>query len=99
MSLFFTSIKPARARQLKRNTRRVFKFDSVTDLQWTEFADKADVICDVSPSTFSSWHINQMCEYLQSRIIKAANTTLPSSTVGNNYTPKVPKDLERLIGV
>ncbi|PKB96791.1 hypothetical protein RhiirA5_434235, partial [Rhizophagus irregularis] len=29
-----------------------------------------------------------MCEYLQSRILKAVNTTLPSSTVGNNYTPK-----------
>ncbi|PKC52536.1 hypothetical protein RhiirA1_404887, partial [Rhizophagus irregularis] len=96
MSLLLTSIKLARARQLKRNTRRVFKFDSVTDLQWTEFADKADALCDVSPSTFSSWHINQMCEYLQSRILKAANATLPSSTVGNNYTPKVPKDLEIL---
>ncbi|EXX65001.1 hypothetical protein RirG_137470 [Rhizophagus irregularis DAOM 197198w] len=37
-----------------------------------------------------------MCEYLQSRILKAANATLPSSIVGNNYTPKVPKDLEIL---
>ncbi|GET65862.1 hypothetical protein GLOIN_2v1786555 [Rhizophagus irregularis DAOM 181602=DAOM 197198] len=62
----------------------------------TEFADKADALCDVLPSTFSSWHINQMCEYLQSRILKAANATLPSSIVGNNYTPKVPKDLEIL---
>ncbi|GET57957.1 hypothetical protein GLOIN_2v1770668 [Rhizophagus irregularis DAOM 181602=DAOM 197198] len=26
----------------------------------------------------------------------SANATLPSSTVGNNYTPKVPKDLEIL---
>ncbi|PKC10319.1 hypothetical protein RhiirA5_374770, partial [Rhizophagus irregularis] len=96
MSLLFASTKLARARQLKRRTRRVFKFDSVTEIQWTEFADKADALCDVSPSTFSSWHINQMCEYLQSRILKAANATLPSSTVGNNYTPKVPKDLEIL---
>ncbi|GET60783.1 ribonuclease H-like domain-containing protein [Rhizophagus irregularis DAOM 181602=DAOM 197198] len=96
MSLLFASTKLARARQLKRQTRRVFKFDSVTDTQWTEFADKADALCDVSLSTFSSWHINQMCEYLQSRILKSANATLPSSTVGNNYTPKVPKDLEIL---
>ncbi|GET62886.1 Down syndrome cell adhesion molecule-like protein Dscam2 [Rhizophagus irregularis DAOM 181602=DAOM 197198] len=96
MSLLFASTKLARARQLKRQTCRVFKFDSVTDTQWTEFADKADALCDVSPSTFSSWHINQMCEYLQSRILKSANATLPSSTVGNNYTPKVPKDLEIL---
>ncbi|GBC17050.2 ribonuclease H-like domain-containing protein [Rhizophagus irregularis DAOM 181602=DAOM 197198] len=96
MSLLFASTKLARARQLKRQTRRVFKFDSVTDTQWTEFANKADALCDVSPSTFSFWHINQMCEYLHSRILKSANATLPSSTVGNNYTPKVPKDLEIL---
>ncbi|GET60780.1 RNA-directed DNA polymerase from mobile element jockey-like [Rhizophagus irregularis DAOM 181602=DAOM 197198] len=96
MSLLYASTKLARARQLKRQTRRVFKFDSVTDTQWTEFADIADALCDVLPSTFSSWHINQMCEYLQSRILKAANAILPSSIVGNNYTPKVPKDLEIL---
>ncbi|GET57918.1 hypothetical protein GLOIN_2v1786555 [Rhizophagus irregularis DAOM 181602=DAOM 197198] len=96
MSLLFASTKLARARQLKRQTCRIFKFDTVIDIQWTEFADKADALCDVLPSTFSFWHINQMCEYLQSRILKAANATLPSSTVGNNYTPKVPKDLEIL---
>ncbi|EXX77335.1 hypothetical protein RirG_024710 [Rhizophagus irregularis DAOM 197198w] len=96
MSLLFTSTKLAHARQLKRQTCRIFKFDSVTDSQWTEFTDNADVLCDVLPSTFSSWHINQMCKYLQSRILKAANTTLPSSTVGNNYTPKIPKELETL---
>ncbi|GBC51583.1 RNA-directed DNA polymerase from mobile element jockey-like [Rhizophagus irregularis DAOM 181602=DAOM 197198] len=96
MSLLFTSTKLARTRQLKRQTRRVFKFDSVTDIQWTEFAAQTDALCDVSPSTFSSWHINQMCEYLQSRILKAGNVTLPSYIVGNNYTPKVPKDLEIL---
>lgn len=38
----------------------------------------------------------QNCKYLQSRILKAANSTLPSSTVGNNHTPKVPKDLKTL---
>ncbi|PKB95171.1 hypothetical protein RhiirA5_437231 [Rhizophagus irregularis] len=37
-----------------------------------------------------------MCEYLQSRILTAAKATLPSSTVGNNFTPKVPKELETL---
>ncbi|PKC56692.1 hypothetical protein RhiirA1_473632 [Rhizophagus irregularis] len=37
-----------------------------------------------------------MCEHLQSRILKAANAILPSATVGNNYTPKVPKKLEIL---
>ncbi|EXX78930.1 hypothetical protein RirG_010500 [Rhizophagus irregularis DAOM 197198w] len=37
-----------------------------------------------------------MCEYLHSRILKSANATLPSSIVGNNYTPKVPKDLKIL---
>ncbi|GET64616.1 RNA-directed DNA polymerase from mobile element jockey-like [Rhizophagus irregularis DAOM 181602=DAOM 197198] len=89
---YFVSIVASTLRQ----TRHVFKFDSVTDIQWTEFADKTDALCDVSPSTFSSWHINQMCEYLQSRILKAAKVTLPSSTVGNNYTPKVSKDLEIL---
>ncbi|GET52207.1 hypothetical protein RIR_jg30393.t1 [Rhizophagus irregularis DAOM 181602=DAOM 197198] len=36
------------------------------------------------------------CEYLHSRIIKAANSTLPSVTVGNTYIPKKPKDLESL---
>ncbi|PKC01278.1 hypothetical protein RhiirA5_426963, partial [Rhizophagus irregularis] len=80
-----------------RQTRRVFKFDSVTESQWSEFTDKANALCEVSPSTFSSWHINQMCEYLQSRILNATKATLPSSTVGNNYTPKVPKELETLI--
>ncbi|PKK63548.1 hypothetical protein RhiirC2_788758 [Rhizophagus irregularis] len=79
-----------------RQTCRVFKFESVTESQWTEFTDKADVLCDVLPSTFSSWHINQMCEYLQSHILKAAKATLPSSPVGNNYTPKIPKELEIL---
>ncbi|EXX64875.1 hypothetical protein RirG_138650 [Rhizophagus irregularis DAOM 197198w] len=58
MSLLYASTKLAHARQLKRQTRRVFKFDSVTDIQWTEFADNADALCDIPPSTFSSWHIN-----------------------------------------
>ncbi|CAB4443095.1 unnamed protein product [Rhizophagus irregularis] len=96
LSLLFASTKMARARQLKRRTRRVFKFDSVSDAQWTKFSESADSYCDISPAAFSSWHINRMCEYLQSNILKAANATLPSVMVGNNYTPKVPKDLEIL---
>ncbi|PKK58242.1 hypothetical protein RhiirC2_796629 [Rhizophagus irregularis] len=96
MSLLFASTKLARARQLKCRTHRVFKFDNVSESQWKEFTDNTDSLCNISPSTFSTWHINQMCEYLQSRILKAANITLLSITVGNNHTPKVPKELETL---
>ena len=39
-SLLFANIKLARAKQLNRRTRRVFKFDSVSDSQWTEFLTK-----------------------------------------------------------
>ncbi|CAB4408520.1 unnamed protein product [Rhizophagus irregularis] len=95
-TLLFASTKLARARQLKRNTRRIFKFDSVSDAQWTKFSDLADSFCKILPTIFSSWHINRMCKYLQSIILKAANATLPSVMVGNNYTLKVPKDLETL---
>ncbi|GBB85721.1 hypothetical protein RclHR1_01220017 [Rhizophagus clarus] len=38
-----------------------------------------------------------MCEYLHSIILKSANHTLPARTVGNDSTPKLPKDLEILI--
>ncbi|CAB4436307.1 unnamed protein product [Rhizophagus irregularis] len=37
LSLLFASTKLARARQLKRRIHRVFKFDSVSDAQWTNF--------------------------------------------------------------
>ena len=94
-SLLIASIKKARAKQQQR-TRRMFKFDSVIPEIWESFADNTDSLCDVLPTTFTTWHINQQCEYLQSRIVKAANATLPSVTVGNSYTPKVPKDLEVL---
>uniref|UniRef100_U9UQM8 Uncharacterized protein n=1 Tax=Rhizophagus irregularis (strain DAOM 181602 / DAOM 197198 / MUCL 43194) TaxID=747089 RepID=U9UQM8_RHIID len=50
----------------------------------------------LDPLGFDAWPLNQKCEYLHSRIIKAANSTLPSVTVGNTYTPKKPKDLESL---
>ncbi|GBC46913.2 RNA-directed DNA polymerase from mobile element jockey-like [Rhizophagus irregularis DAOM 181602=DAOM 197198] len=80
-SLLFASIKVARAKQLQRRTRRIFKFDSVTDQQWEFFSTHTDSLCDVPPSTFSTWHINQQCEYLHSRILKAANASLPSVIV------------------
>ncbi|GET54129.1 hypothetical protein GLOIN_2v1786555 [Rhizophagus irregularis DAOM 181602=DAOM 197198] len=95
-SLLSASIKVARAKQLQRRTRRIFKFDSVTVQQWESFSTHTDSLCDVPPSTFSTWHINQQCEYLHSRIVKAANASLPFVTVGNQYTPTVPKDLEAL---
>ncbi|GET58441.1 RNA-directed DNA polymerase from mobile element jockey-like [Rhizophagus irregularis DAOM 181602=DAOM 197198] len=95
-SLLVASIKVARAKQLQRQTRRIFKFDSVTTQQWESFSTCTDSLCNVSPSTFSTWHINQQCEYLHSRIVKAANASLPSVTVGNQFTPTMPKDLEAL---
>ncbi|CAB4488155.1 unnamed protein product [Rhizophagus irregularis] len=95
-SLLVASIKVARAKQLQRQTHRIFKFDSVTTQQWESFSTCTDSLCDVSPSTFSTWHINQQCEYLHSRIVKAANASLPSVTVGNQFTPTMPKDLEAL---
>ncbi|GET54159.1 RNA-directed DNA polymerase from mobile element jockey-like isoform X1 [Rhizophagus irregularis DAOM 181602=DAOM 197198] len=95
-SLLSASIKVARAKQLRRRTRRIFKFDSVTSQQWDFFSTQTDSLCDVPPSTFSTWHINQQCEYLHSHIVKAANASLPSVTVGNQYTPTMPKDLEAL---
>ncbi|GBB87296.1 hypothetical protein RclHR1_13730006 [Rhizophagus clarus] len=38
-----------------------------------------------------------MCEYLHSTIIAGANAILPARTVGNDHTPKLPKDLETLL--
>ncbi|PKY32802.1 DNase I-like protein [Rhizophagus irregularis] len=96
-SLLVASVKAARAKQLQRQTRRIFKFDSVTAQQWESFSDHTDSLCDVPPSTFSSWHINQQCEYLHSRIVKAANVSFPSVTVENQHTPTMPKDLEKVI--
>ncbi|GET55071.1 RNA-directed DNA polymerase from mobile element jockey-like [Rhizophagus irregularis DAOM 181602=DAOM 197198] len=63
-SLLVASIKIARAKQLQRRTHRIFKFDSVTTQQWETFSTHTDSFCDVLPSTFSTWHINQQCEYL-----------------------------------
>ncbi|GET55689.1 RNA-directed DNA polymerase from mobile element jockey-like [Rhizophagus irregularis DAOM 181602=DAOM 197198] len=95
-SLLAASIKVAHAKQLQRQTRCIFKFDSVTTQQWESFSTHTDSLCDELPSTFSTWHINQQCEYLHSRIVKAATASLPSVLVGNQHTPTVPKDLEAL---
>ncbi|GBB98574.1 hypothetical protein RclHR1_32690001, partial [Rhizophagus clarus] len=38
-----------------------------------------------------------MCEYLHTNIIAGTNAILPTHTVGNDHTPKLPKDLETLI--
>ncbi|GBC39586.1 RNA-directed DNA polymerase from mobile element jockey-like [Rhizophagus irregularis DAOM 181602=DAOM 197198] len=70
--------------------------DTFTAQQWESFSARTDSLCDASPSTFSTWHINQQCEYLHSRIVKAANASLPSITIGNQHTPTVTKDLEAL---
>ncbi|CAB4417842.1 unnamed protein product [Rhizophagus irregularis] len=75
-SLLSDAIKPARARQLGRDTRRVFKFDSVSTEQWTMFADKLDNLCSIGSTAFGAWPLNQKCEYIHSRIIKAAKSKL-----------------------
>ncbi|GBB95024.1 hypothetical protein RclHR1_24620003 [Rhizophagus clarus] len=96
-SLLFSSIKLAHARQLKRRSQRIFLFDSVTPLQWDEFSTHVDQLCNMLPSTFASWHVNRMCEYLHANIIAGVNATLPARTIGNDHTPKLPKDLETLL--
>ncbi|GET56111.1 hypothetical protein GLOIN_2v1783661 [Rhizophagus irregularis DAOM 181602=DAOM 197198] len=63
---------------------------------WTAFADDLDKLCPIDPLVFDAWPLNQKCEYLHSRIIKAAKSQLLSVTVGNTYAPKKPKDLETL---
>ncbi|GBB95080.1 hypothetical protein RclHR1_24700001 [Rhizophagus clarus] len=96
-SFLFSSIKLARARQLKRRSHYIFLFDSVTPSQWDDFSTHIDKICNTSSSIFASWHVNRMCEYLHTNIIAGANAVLPACTVGNDHTPKLPKDLETLL--
>ncbi|GBB85355.1 hypothetical protein RclHR1_11900005 [Rhizophagus clarus] len=96
-SFLSSSIKPARAQQLKRHSRCIFSFDSVTPSQWDDFSVHIDNLCSISPTIFASWHINQMCEYLHANIIAGANAVLPARTVDNDHTPKLPKDLKTLI--
>ncbi|EXX73045.1 hypothetical protein RirG_063730 [Rhizophagus irregularis DAOM 197198w] len=71
--------------------------DTITRIDfWTAFADDLDKLCPIDPLVFDAWPLNQKCEYLHSRIIKAAKSQLLSVTVGNTYAPKKPKDLETL---
>ncbi|GET04452.1 hypothetical protein GLOIN_2v1770668 [Rhizophagus clarus] len=96
-SLLNASVKLARAKQLNRRSHHVFIFDSVSPALWNTFLTHTDALCTIPPFTFSSWHINRMCEYLHSIILKSATHTLPARTVRNDYTPKLPKGLEILI--
>ncbi|GBB98803.1 hypothetical protein RclHR1_33270002 [Rhizophagus clarus] len=96
-SLLSSSVKLARARQLKRRSRHIFLLDSVSPALWDDFSAHIDASCTVSPNTFASWHINRMCEYLHSSIVAGATAVLPSRTIGNDHTPKLPKELETLI--
>ncbi|GBB97707.1 hypothetical protein RclHR1_30450001, partial [Rhizophagus clarus] len=68
-----------------------------TPSQWDDFSVHIDNLCNISPTIFASWYVNRMCEYLHTNIIAGANAILPARTVGNDYTPKLPKDLETLI--
>ncbi|GBB92776.1 hypothetical protein RclHR1_20540001, partial [Rhizophagus clarus] len=72
-------------------------FDVIIPSQWDDFSVHIDNLCNISPTVFASWHINRMCEYLHTNIIAGANVVLPARTVGNDHTPKLPKDLETLI--
>ncbi|GBC10797.1 hypothetical protein RclHR1_09910006 [Rhizophagus clarus] len=96
-SLLRSSIKLARAHQLKRRTCRTFLLDSVSPALWDDFSAHIDAACNVPPTIFASWHINRMCEYLHSSIIAGATAILPSRMIRNDHTPKLPKDLETLI--
>ncbi|GBB88500.1 hypothetical protein RclHR1_15010001, partial [Rhizophagus clarus] len=96
-SFLFFSVKPVHAHQLKRHSRRIFSFDTVTPSQWNDFSAHVDTLCNIALTTFAFWHVNRMCEYLHTNIIAGANAVLPARTVGNDHTPKLPKDLETLI--
>ncbi|PKK57306.1 hypothetical protein RhiirC2_798282 [Rhizophagus irregularis] len=58
----------------------------ITYFDWTAFADDLDKLCPIDPLVFDAWPLNQKCEYLHSRIIKAANSTLPSVTTLTLYS-------------
>ncbi|GBB86208.1 hypothetical protein RclHR1_12650001 [Rhizophagus clarus] len=68
-----------------------------SSLKPAPFSAHIDNLCTISPIVFASWHVNRMCEYLHTNIIAGANAILPARTVGNDHTPKLPKDLETLI--
>ncbi|GBB87397.1 hypothetical protein RclHR1_13860009 [Rhizophagus clarus] len=90
-SFLSSSLKPARARQLQRRSRRIFSFDSVTPLQWDDFSAHVDNLCNISPVVFASWHVNRMCEYLHTHIIAGANAILPARTLAMTIPLNSPK--------
>ncbi|GBB93505.1 hypothetical protein RclHR1_21820005 [Rhizophagus clarus] len=65
-SFLSSSIKPAHARQLKRQSRHIFSFDSVTPSQWDDLSVYIDNLYNISPTIFASWHVNWM--YLETLI-------------------------------
>ncbi|GBB94895.1 hypothetical protein RclHR1_24350003 [Rhizophagus clarus] len=60
-------------------------FDAITPSQWDNFSVHIDNLCNISPTVFASWHINQMCEYLHANIITGANAILPARTVEKEF--------------
>ncbi|GBC05503.1 hypothetical protein RclHR1_06260009 [Rhizophagus clarus] len=96
-SFLHFSIKLARTYQLKWRFHRIFLLDSITPSQWDDFSTHVDKLCNISPTLFASWHINRMYEYLHTNIITGANAILLACTIGNDHTPKLPKDLKILL--
>ncbi|GBC05517.1 hypothetical protein RclHR1_06260023 [Rhizophagus clarus] len=84
-SFLSSSVKPARARQLKRHSRQIFSFDTVTPVQWDDFSAHVDTLCNIALTTFASWHVNRMCEYLYTNIIAGATAVLPAHIVEKEF--------------
>ncbi|GBB94538.1 hypothetical protein RclHR1_23770003 [Rhizophagus clarus] len=63
-SFLSSSLKPARARQLQRRSRRIFSFDSVTPSQWEDFSAHVDN-CEYFSLVFASWHVNHLETLIQ----------------------------------
>ncbi|PKK57986.1 hypothetical protein RhiirC2_797045 [Rhizophagus irregularis] len=88
--LLSDTIKSACACQLGCDTYCIFKFDSISTKQWTDFANELNSLCSIDPTTFDAWPFNQKYEYLHSRIIKAAKIKLPSITINYLTHPTSP---------
>ncbi|CAB4410484.1 unnamed protein product [Rhizophagus irregularis] len=105
VSLFIHNYLATHIQDYKSHSSRILSVDLyfkgnvklLSPAQWTEFADDFDALCSAEQFIYDTWPLNQKCEYLHSHIIKAAKAKLPSTTVGNTYVPKKPKDLESLI--
>ncbi|GBC13361.2 RNA-directed DNA polymerase from mobile element jockey-like [Rhizophagus irregularis DAOM 181602=DAOM 197198] len=78
-SLLVASIKVARAKQLQRQTRRIFKFDSVTAQQWESFSTCTDSLCNVS-----SFHLFQ-----HGTSINNVNIYIPPSSAFDTFIAKI----------